>query len=165
MNKLRAEQASGQLDKMWEEAQARVRDKVQHPAPVPGITTCEKERVFYFDPTVVAKHDILGPHGEVLVPAGTRANPLDQQDFGDPMLFFDQQDKRQVAFAQKILKKYHGAVEPVLTGGSFFVLMHDWRRQVFYDQSGFLTKKFGIHHVPALVSQEGDLLRIEEFKM
>jgi hypothetical protein len=33
---------------------------------------------------------------------------------------------------------------------------------VYFDQQGVLTKKLGIQHVPALVSQEELRLRIEE---
>ncbi len=33
---------------------------------------------------------------------------------------------------------------------------------VYYDQQGTLTRRFGIRQVPALVSQEGSRLRIDE---
>jgi conjugal transfer pilus assembly protein TraW len=50
----------------------------------------------------------------------------------------------------------------ILTGGSYLELMRQWKRPVFYDQQGALTEKLGIRHVPALVSQEGNKLKIEE---
>jgi conjugal transfer pilus assembly protein TraW len=40
--------------------------------------------------------------------------------------------------------------------------MRLWRRPVYYDQQGQLVEKLGIRHVPALVSQEGRRLRIDE---
>ena len=46
--------------------------------------------------------------------------------------------------------------------GSYLELMRRWKRPVFFDQQGTLTDKLGIRHVPALVSQEGKRLRIDE---
>ena len=41
-------------------------------------------------------------------------------------------------------------------------LMRRWERPVFYDQQGNLTTKLGIRQVPALVTQDGRRLRIDE---
>ena len=43
--------------------------------------------------------------------------------------------------------------------------MQSWQRPVYYDQHGLLTAKFGIRQVPALVSQEGMRLRIDELEI
>ncbi|KXS30377.1 MAG: Type-F conjugative transfer system protein TraW, partial [Candidatus Gallionella acididurans] len=43
-------------------------------------------------------------------------------------------------------------------------LMRKWKIQVFYDQGGTLTRRFGITHVPAIVRQEGKRLRIDELR-
>ena len=40
--------------------------------------------------------------------------------------------------------------------------MKSWRQPVYYDQLGLLTRRLGITKVPALVSQEGLRLRIDE---
>jgi conjugal transfer pilus assembly protein TraW len=40
--------------------------------------------------------------------------------------------------------------------------MRAWRTPVYYDQQGVLTRRLGIQQVPALVSQEGLRLRIDE---
>ena len=53
-------------------------------------------------------------------------------------------------------------VKPILVGGSYLDLMKRWNKQVFYDQDGTLVRKFGITAVPAIVSQEGRRLRIDE---
>ena len=47
-------------------------------------------------------------------------------------------------------------------GGSYLDLMRRWKRPVFFDQQGQLTDKLGIRHVPALVTQDGKRLKIEE---
>ena len=40
--------------------------------------------------------------------------------------------------------------------------MKSWHIPVYYDQQGRLTRRLGIKQVPALVSQEGLRLRIDE---
>ena len=40
--------------------------------------------------------------------------------------------------------------------------MRRWRRPVYYDQQGVLTTRLGIRQVPALVTQDGRRLRIDE---
>jgi conjugal transfer pilus assembly protein TraW len=49
--------------------------------------------------------------------------------------------------------------------GSYLALMQRWQVLVYYDQQGALTRKLGITHVPALVSQEGKQLRIDELAL
>jgi conjugal transfer pilus assembly protein TraW len=40
--------------------------------------------------------------------------------------------------------------------------MRRWQRPVFYDQQGLLVRRLGIRQVPALVTQDGRRLRIDE---
>ena len=40
--------------------------------------------------------------------------------------------------------------------------MRAWNKPVYYDQDGVLVRKLGITAVPAIVSQEGARLRIDE---
>jgi conjugal transfer pilus assembly protein TraW len=163
--KVAAMQKSGEIDRLQNESKKRAENFVKSPPPVKGVTRTGQKRVFYFDPTVVANQDILGSKGELIVPVGTQANPLDYQDFGEPMLFFDARDPDQVKFAEILIKKRKNIVMPVLTGGSYIDLMQKWKKRVFFDQRGLLTKRLRIKSVPALVSQEGNKLKIEEFAL
>ena len=43
--------------------------------------------------------------------------------------------------------------------------MQSWGVPVYYDQQGRLTQRLGIAQVPALVSQEGRRLRIDELEV
>ena len=56
-------------------------------------------------------------------------------------------------------------MKPILTAGSYLDLMKSWRVPVYYDQQGVLVRRFGITQVPALVSQEGMRLRIDELEI
>ena len=68
----------------------------------------------------------------------------------------------QIEHARELIDRYQGKVKPILVGGSYLDLMKRWNKQVFYDQDGTLVRKFGITAVPAIVSQEGQRLRIDE---
>ena len=81
------------------------------------------------------------------------------------LLFFDARDGRQVRQARELLGLYQGKVKPILTGGSYLDLMKSWRIPAYYDQQGLLTRRLGIPQVPALVSQDGKRLRIDEMEV
>jgi len=129
---------------------------------VAGLRTAEATRTFYFDPTFTLDHNVQDDKGHLLFPAGTRKNPLEIVSLSKRLLFFDARDRRQVARARDLIDFYHGHVKPILVGGSYLDLMKSWRMSVYYDQQGVLTRRLGITRVPAIVSQEGLRLRIEE---
>ncbi len=109
--------------------------------------------------------NITDAKGNILVPAGTRQNPLAVVSLSKHLLFFDGSDERQVAWAHATIARYGGKVKPILVAGSYLALMQRWQLPVYFDQQGALTHKLGITHVPALVSQEGLQLRIDELPL
>jgi conjugal transfer pilus assembly protein TraW len=163
--RLREKERTGELKRLEEEAKARGVDAVTNPQPVAGIRTTQAARTFYMDPSFTLDRDILDAQGRLLFPAGTRKNPLEIVSLSKHLLFFDARDRRQVNRARELLATYQGKVKPILTGGSYLDLMKSWRIPVYYDQQGLLTRRFGIHQVPALVSQEGQRLRIDELEV
>jgi conjugal transfer pilus assembly protein TraW len=163
--RLREKERTGELKRLEEEAKARGVDAVTNPQPVAGIRTTQAARTFYMDPSFKLDRDILDAQGRLLFPAGTRKNPLEIVSLSKHLLFFDARDRRQVNRARELLATYQGKVKPILTGGSYLDLMKSWRIPVYYDQQGLLTRRFGIHQVPALVSQEGQRLRIDELEV
>ena len=156
---------SGELARLEEAAKQRIVDSIQHPRPLPGIRRTEAARSFYFDPSIVVRENITDTMGNILVPAGTRANPLEIVSLSKHLLFFDGTDERQVERAHALITQYQGKVKPILVAGSYLALMQRWQLPVYYDQQGALTRKLGITHVPALVSQEGKQLRIDELAL
>lgn len=162
LSKLREAEATGVLARIQRETQANVKRGIEQPAPVERITKTIKARSFYYDPSIVVPYAIADAEGKVIVPPGTRVNPLDTVSLSKALLFIDARDPAQVGRASKILDERGGKVKVILTGGSYLDLMRRWKRPVFYDQQGALTEKLGIRHVPALVSQEGKKLKIEE---
>ena len=160
--RLRAKERSGELGRL--EAQVRERGiaTVKNPPPVTGLRATEAVRTFYFDPSFTLDRNLLGPQGELLFAAGTRKNPLEVVSLSRHLLFFDARDPRQVGRARQLIALYQGRVKPILVGGAYLDLMQSWHLPVYYDQQGLLTRRLGITQVPALVSQDGLRLRIDE---
>lgn len=160
--RLREKERSGELQRLVEAARARGIDTVRQPPPVEGLRTTERPRTYYVDPSFTLDRNITDPQGRLMFAAGTRKNPLEVVSLSRHLLFFDARDPRQVKHARELSGRYAGRIKPILTGGSYLDLMKAWRVPVYYDQSGTLTRRFGIRQVPALVSQDGLRLRIDE---
>jgi len=162
LSKLREAEATGVLARLQRDTQTNVKRGIEQPAPVAGITKTTKARSFYYDPSIVVPYAITDADGNVIVAPGSKVNPLDTVSLSKALLFFDARDAAQVGRARNILDERGGKVKLILTGGSYLDLMRRWKRPVYFDQQGSLTEKLGIRHVPALVTQEGKRLRIDE---
>ena len=163
--RLREKERSGELQRLVEQAQARGIEAVKQPAPVSGLRPTEVARTFYVDPSFTLDHNIMDASGRLMFAAGTRKNPLEVVSLSRQLLFFDARDARQLRRARELLADRGGRIKPILTGGSYLELMKAGRMPVFYDQQGVLVRRFGIHQVPAIVSQEGKRLRVDEMEL
>lgn len=162
MARLREKERSGELQRMEELAKARATQSITSPKPVPGLRRADTGRTYYYDPTFTLDRNITDENGQLLFPAGMKVNPLDVVSLSKHLLFFDARDPRQVARAKDLIETNQGRVKAILVGGSYLELIKAWNRQVFYDQDGALVRRLGITAVPAIVSQEGSRLRIDE---
>jgi conjugal transfer pilus assembly protein TraW len=163
--KLKEKERSGELAKLQQQARARATATVTNPPAVPGLKAAESARTFYFDPSLQLPQNVLDERGHVLFAAGTVKNPLDVISMSKHLLFFDGRDARQVKRARELIDLYRGRVKPILVGGSYLNLMKSWQIPVYYDQQGLLVRKLGITAVPAIVSQEGKRLRVDELAL
>lgn len=159
---LEAKRRTGELARLEREAIQRSIRSADTPRPVQAVTRTVTPRRFYFDPSYTAPRTLADPEGRVVVVAGTKVNPLDYVSLSKHMLFFDGRDRAQVQQIARLISLYEGRVKPILVGGSISELSRKWKRQVYFDQGGALTTKLGIRQVPAVVSQEGRLLRVDE---
>jgi conjugal transfer pilus assembly protein TraW len=164
-SRLQEKQASGELARIQADFEARSRRAIESPAPVDGTgphphTAELPVRSHGHRAGTVRDHE-----GKVLVAAGTRVNPLDYVGLSQPLIFFDARDRDQTKAALALRQRHQGRAHLILTGGSYidFMKRHDLR--VYYDQQGLLVQRLGIRQVPALVTQEGRMLRIDELKV
>ena len=165
------------IEKEQEKVQARAKEQIENPLPVSGITEATKDREFYFDPSYTLDKDVVLPYGKILHKAGTKVNPLEHMDLNRRLFFLDGRKPKQVVWLKEQLDTKVLAQEQkeqvedriILVGGSVFklkeILGQDHEDKVYFDQVGELTKKFGIKAVPALVEQEGLVLKIKEIKL
>lgn len=176
--KLKEMEKRGELEQHNKELQKRTKETIERPKPVKGITKAEKNRVFYFDPTYVVKEDIKDHAGQIIYQKGSKVNPLETVSLPYSLLFINGDDEQQKNWAKEQLQKAcNNASDPkdslkscpggnipkiILVKGAPLSLAEEWSMPVCFDQAGNLTKKLGIKHIPALVTQEKKLLRIEE---
>lgn len=160
--KLKAMQDSGRLQQKIDEAIARSTHTAQYPKAVAGLGATKKSRTYYYDPSIVATRDILDHQGKVVVKAGAKVNPLDYVGMGEWLVFFDGTDPKQVKLAEDLGKRYEWMIKPILTNGGPMDLMRKWKQRVYFDQGGSMVQQLGIQNVPALVTQDGKRLRIDE---
>lgn len=160
--RLREKERSGELRRLMDEARTRGIETVRQPVPVDGLRPTDSARTFYVDPSFTLDRNVVDATGHLLFAAGTRKNPLEVVSLARRLLFFDARDARQVRRARQLMAGNEARIKPILTGGSYLDLMKSWRVPVYYDQQGVLTRRLGIRQVPALVSQEGLRLRVDE---
>lgn len=143
--------------------------RVQNPIAVAGIKPATENREFWHDPTYTLKEDVVLPCGKVLHKAGKAVNPLDYMDLERKLFFIDGREARQVEWLKQQLVPDSSNEENkpenrvILVGGSVFDLQEELGSEVYFDQAGELTTRFGIRGSPALAKQDGKLIRVEEF--
>lgn len=165
-SKLKIMEERGELEQHNRELQKKTRMAIERPKPVEGIFKAKESRIFYYDPTYIIPEDLKDHMGRIIHPKGKRINPLETVSLSQNLLFFDGDDDEQVAFAKEKLteKLAESSVKLILVKGAPLAFSEELKVPVYFDQSGLLTKKLGIRHVPALVTQERLRLRIEEIK-
>ncbi len=160
--RLLALRANGGLAAIERRARQRALHDITSLPAVPGLSTVTEYASRLIDPTVTYAKPVTNDEGAVIVPAGTRINPLDIVTLHERLVFFDGRDAAQVKAVQAMTAKSGEAIKPILTAGSWFDLTKAWKRQVYFDQQGRLTQRFGITRVPAVISQRGNQLLLEE---
>lgn len=156
MGKLKKMEQRGDMKIAQKQIQEKIRQNIEKPKAVQGITETKKEREFKFDPTITVTQDLADHNGKIFARAGEQFNPLDRVKM-TPMLFIDGNSGKQVSWALKKIEDRkifrHDFAKIVLVKGSPFDLQEKLNRQIYFDQQGLLTKKLGIEHIPAIVFQ------------
>jgi conjugal transfer pilus assembly protein TraW len=163
--KLMLMQQQGLIEKYQGDLQQRAKTYIARPKPVGGITTATENRTFYVDPSVQLSDDIRDTNGHILYSRGTLINPLQNMNFHKKLIFINGDDKKQVNWAQEIDKNFLHQDKLILINGDVQKTASLWKRNVYFDQAGRLCQRLGIHHVPALVTQQGLKLRINEIAL
>ena len=174
-NKLKSMEESGDLERHNRRIQKKTKESVEKPDPVKGIGRATHSRAFTYDPTYTVSQDIKDHLGRVIHAKGAKINPLDTVSLSEELVFIDGDDPGQKLWAFDRIQKTAGShqdpvinnqknrkVKLILVKGAPLALSEELGMPVYFDQRGFLTKKLGIKHVPAIVSQSS--LSSEETK-
>jgi conjugal transfer pilus assembly protein TraW len=159
-SKLLQLEKTGLLETAKKKIQRRVKEMILLPQAINGITHTKKTRIFSFDPSITIAHDLRDHHGRVFAKKGERFNPLNISHFTTQLLFIDGDDEDHINWAISKIKDYktvgHDHAKVILVKGSPLELQKRLHRDIYFDQQGILTSKFGIKHVPAVVFQKAD---------
>ena len=158
--RLEAMTASGAVDRINQELKDRTISKVNRPDPVADLGAAGAMRSWLFDPTITVSEDIKDNEGQLMVPAGTRVNPLDTVPLRQPLIFFDGDDGDERRWALEQRRK--GNAKLILIKGAPLALMKSAQTRIYFDQGGTLVRRFGIKATPAIVVQEIRQLRVTE---
>lgn len=139
---------------------AAVRAYADRPPPVLGVTRTVHARSWTEDPTIVLRQPIRGADGTVLIPAGVRYHPLKslKTPLQKALLFYNGDDPEQLRWVESSSVKGSDLRIMVQGSPSRTHPVHP----VYFDQGGQLSRRFHIQHVPARVSQVGEVFRVEE---
>lgn len=163
MKKLHEKERSGELKRLQEKAIRRSMASIKDMKPVAGITTVHARSQRFIDPAVTYTKPVTTDDGRIVVPAGTKINPLDMISLTKTLVFFDGRDPEQrEAVGRLVAKRGQLKVKPILVAGSWLDLTKAWKTQVFFDQKGTLSKRFGIKAVPCVIRQHAKMLVLDE---
>ena len=159
--KLSTMERSGELGEHNERMKEVVSERIRSPKSL-NIGKSDKVREYEYDPSIIVAEDLRDARGVVFHRKGTRVNPLDMVSMPYELIFFDGEDEEQLKY---VLKKYEKSeIKPklILTGGSPIKLEEEYKLDFYFDQRGVLIKQLGVKAVPAVVRQDGKVLKIRE---
>lgn len=145
--------------------EAKVKERLKN-GPGLSLPVATESRRFNVDLTQRFDHDILN-HDEsaVVVKAGTVVNPLSYISYQQRLIVIDGRDDRQVEFARREIRKYGAAaVKVLLTEGDFSEVGKTLQDQVYWLQPDMVTR-FKLVHVPSVLTQNGPVMQVEEFRL
>ncbi len=162
---LLTKKASGEMDDWLDAGKSRIKEKIIRPLPVPGIVRASVDKAWTFDPSITMEEDIWDTEGNLIVAAGTVINPLETVSLDQPLLFLDSDDPEQLAWAERQHAQSPRGTKIILVSGAPIELEVKLKQPIYFDQNGDLTRRFGIGAVPAIVSQSGFELVVQEVSL
>lgn len=123
------------------------------------LPNTKKAQERYIDLSFTLKKDIRDAAGRLIHKAGKTINPFDHYSLNKKLCFINGSIKNQVKWA---LSKCQLVDKIILTEGKALNLMKSFKRRVYFDQRGYLSKKFELQSVPALVAQKERRIYVKE---
>ena len=162
---LKKRQQSGDMTRLQQAFAKRAEQHSKRPVPVADLSPALTSSSRRFDPSITVPEDVRDATGHILVHQGARVNPLATVSLRQALLFYDADDAKQTAWATRTAQQHNGKVKFIIVNGAIDVEARRVQQPVFFDQQGRLSTRFGLRHVPTMITQEGLYLRIQEVKL
>lgn len=160
--KLHELEQNGEINRINNRLADIAKKQADRPRPVIGVSRTKIYKKWDYDPSVKIPYDIKDIYGNIIAYTGTIINPLSIFSLKKALIFYNGDDKDQVSWAIRTDKKLEFKDKLILVQGSISAQAQKFQRNIFFDQQGRLVQKFNIRHVPAIVTQKGMHLKIEE---
>ncbi|MFC3058407.1 hypothetical protein [Paenirhodobacter populi] len=160
LSRFRMMEENGGLAQMERDMQARTRDYLERPQSAAILAPAEEYRAFQFDPSIVLDRDLADHQGTVFARAGTRVNPLEHSGFSKRIVVIDGDVEDQVGFALAEGNELDTLI--VIAKGAPLDLMRRHGRRFWFDQDGVIVNRFGLEHLPSVITRADPVLLIEE---
>ena len=121
----------------------------------------KQDRTFSVDMTYRLERDIPDGKGGILYPAGYSFNPLDYMDLNNIIVVIDATDREQIEWYKKSNHAQDYRTMLLITDGNYFDLMEELDTSVYYATIKIIDR-FNLQNVPAVVSQAGKYIQVEE---
>jgi len=172
-DQIRQKQASGELDRFWQDYRSKTLDSIRNPRPL-GVPVDLSPRVELRELRWTVPVDWRDQQGRVVAQRGTVIEPLKRTTLRHGLIFIDGRDEAQVDYA--LARGRREQLKIVLVAGSPLTLRERYagagwwsgpnvpfffdQRRMILDQ---LQRMYGIKlaSVPVVMSQAGDKLRLE----
>ena len=155
---------NGEWQKLMSQRLTEVQHYAERPTPVEGVSVSTQTRSWFYEPSLVMPKNVSDPSGHVLIPAGTQINPLDKIQLRNALIFYDGDNADQTDWVKQEIVTLKGHVTLILVNGSIPDQQQKTGERIYFDQAGSLVGRLGIQHIPAIVVQEGNQLKITEIK-
>jgi conjugal transfer pilus assembly protein TraW len=124
--------------------------------------TAEKESTRRFAATYVQPYDIVNQKGNIIVPKGTKIEPL--KYFKLPVLIVVDDDPASIQWAVKKREEFQEKVFILLSHGSAWDVAQKYNIRVYHLDDRFVDR-FQIKRVPCIIRQVGLQLEVHEFSL
>lgn len=160
--KLQLAKKDGRLNKFQEQVKNNIFQQINEPKSHNFLKNAIENRQWFYDPSVHLPYDLKDQNGKIFYKAHTKVNPLEKISLSKSLIFINGVDPNQVKWAIDQYHKKKSKVKIIITQGKIIDLMSAKKIRFYFDQNQTLIKKFEIQALPAVVEQQGKLLKIIE---
>lgn len=125
------------------------------------IKNATKNYTYYVTIMYTLDRNIANAKGQIIYPKGYTFNVMDYVHMDKPMIFFNANDPKQVAWFKKNFSKNTNIIA-MITGGYYMKAMKE-TNSLLYIAPPKLIENLKITQVPCVATQAGDQMRVEVF--